>query len=195
MDLNQNNQSSDSSDNSSDISCACATASSAASNVAAAAATKLAGAIGLVGAALSRIVGGLLSVVTYVSLAQLALDALAKAFGFDGFNILETLLGFLQKIIKFFTAFSNTVAAFSNSYKTEMIKAAESTGAFGEELEKAILISDMVLCRSGYSSIMDLSVLKKKALFVPTKGQTEQLYLANHKHNEPKYYPCFLEKI
>ena len=117
---------------------AAVTASSVASNVAAAAATKLAGAIGLVGAALSRIVGGLLSVVTYVSLAQLALDALAKAFGFDGFNILETLLGFLQKIIRFFTAFSDTVAAFSNSYKTEMIKAAESTGAFGEELEKAI---------------------------------------------------------
>lgn len=57
-----------------------------------------------------------------------------------------------------------------------------------EELEKAILISDMILCRSGYSSIMDLSVLKKKALFVPTKGQTEQLYLAKKLKAEGKVF-------
>ncbi len=47
-----------------------------------------------------------------------------------------------------------------------------------KDLQKAVLISKMVLCRSGYSSIMDLSVLKARAFFVPTKGQTEQVYLA-----------------
>ncbi len=39
-------------------------------------------------------------------------------------------------------------------------------------------VSELVICRSGYSSIMDLSILGKKALFVPTPGQTEQEYLA-----------------
>lgn len=142
---------------------AAVTASSAASNVAAAAATKLAGAIGKVGGALSRVVGGLLSVVTYVSLAQLALDALAKAFGFDGFNILETLLGFLQKIIKFFTAFSDTVSAFANSYKTDMIKAAESTGAFGEELENAIKLAN-----KQFKNLLNLQDLVDRGFVTPS---------------------------
>ena len=35
-----------------------------------------------------------------------------------------------------------------------------------------------VICRSGYSSIMDLAVVGQKAILVPTPGQTEQEYLA-----------------
>jgi UDP-N-acetylglucosamine transferase subunit ALG13 len=37
-----------------------------------------------------------------------------------------------------------------------------------------------VVCRSGYSSVMDLLKLKKRALLIPTPGQTEQVYLAKH---------------
>jgi UDP:flavonoid glycosyltransferase YjiC (YdhE family) len=47
-----------------------------------------------------------------------------------------------------------------------------------EELKSLLISSSLVICRSGYSSIMDLSKLGIKALFVPTPGQTEQLYLA-----------------
>ncbi len=36
----------------------------------------------------------------------------------------------------------------------------------------------LVLCRSGYSTIMDLVLLQKPAILVPTPGQTEQEYLA-----------------
>lgn len=39
--------------------------------------------------------------------------------------------------------------------------------------------SEVVVCRSGYSSLMDLAVLRKKAIFVPTPGQSEQEYLAD----------------
>ena len=46
------------------------------------------------------------------------------------------------------------------------------------ELQEAILQSKIIIARSGYSTIMDLAVLKKKVLFVPTPGQTEQEYLA-----------------
>ncbi len=38
--------------------------------------------------------------------------------------------------------------------------------------------SNFIISRSGYSTIMDLIALKKKAFFVPTPGQTEQEYLA-----------------
>jgi predicted glycosyltransferase len=35
-----------------------------------------------------------------------------------------------------------------------------------------------IVCRPGYSSLMDLIRLKRTALFIPTPGQTEQEYLA-----------------
>lgn len=47
-----------------------------------------------------------------------------------------------------------------------------------EKLGEAIASSDVVIARSGYSTIMDLQVLEKKAIFIPTPGQTEQEYLA-----------------
>jgi uncharacterized protein (TIGR00661 family) len=47
-------------------------------------------------------------------------------------------------------------------------------------LNAAINSSGAVVCRSGYSSIMDLAVLGKKALLIPTPGQTEQEYLAEY---------------
>jgi uncharacterized protein (TIGR00661 family) len=46
------------------------------------------------------------------------------------------------------------------------------------ELEHAFNESEMVLCRSGYTTIMDLTKLNKKAFFIPTPGQFEQEYLA-----------------
>ena len=46
------------------------------------------------------------------------------------------------------------------------------------EIETSINESEMVLCRSGYSSVMDLAKLEKKAFFIPTPGQFEQEYLA-----------------
>jgi len=45
-------------------------------------------------------------------------------------------------------------------------------------LEKTINESDIVIARSGYSTVMDLSILGKKAFFIPTPGQFEQEYLA-----------------
>lgn len=47
-----------------------------------------------------------------------------------------------------------------------------------EKLQRVIEQSKLVICRSGYSSIMDLAVLNKKVVFVPTPGQTEQEYLS-----------------
>ncbi len=46
------------------------------------------------------------------------------------------------------------------------------------ELETAINKSEVVVSRSGYTTIMDLAALQKKAFFIPTPGQYEQEYLA-----------------
>ncbi|WP_396155708.1 glycosyltransferase [Flavobacterium sp.] len=46
------------------------------------------------------------------------------------------------------------------------------------EIETAFNESTMVLCRSGYTTVMDLAKLGKKAFFIPTPGQFEQEYLA-----------------
>jgi len=50
----------------------------------------------------------------------------------------------------------------------------------GKELEEKLNQSALILARSGYSTVMDLAVLQKKAFFIPTPGQTEQLYIAQH---------------
>jgi uncharacterized protein (TIGR00661 family) len=46
------------------------------------------------------------------------------------------------------------------------------------QLEQTFNESEIVLCRSGYTTIMDLAKLDKKAFFIPTPGQYEQEYLA-----------------
>lgn len=49
-----------------------------------------------------------------------------------------------------------------------------------DALESAINQSKVVLSRSGYTTIMDLAQLGKKAFFIPTPGQYEQEYLAKY---------------
>ncbi|PKP15429.1 MAG: glycosyltransferase, partial [Bacteroidetes bacterium HGW-Bacteroidetes-23] len=46
------------------------------------------------------------------------------------------------------------------------------------QLEQTFNESELVLCRSGYTTVMDLAKLGKKAFFIPTPGQFEQEYLA-----------------
>ncbi len=48
-----------------------------------------------------------------------------------------------------------------------------------QKLNEILLASEVLVCRSGYSSVMDLAALGKKALLIPTPGQTEQEYLAD----------------
>lgn len=57
-----------------------------------------------------------------------------------------------------------------------------------QELEITLNESNRVLCRSGYTSVMDLAKLHKKAFFIPTPGQFEQEYLAK-KFEEEKIIP------
>ena len=53
-----------------------------------------------------------------------------------------------------------------------------------KQLEQTFNESELVLCRSGYTTIMDLAMLEKKAFFIPTPGQYEQEYLAKKLQDE-----------
>jgi uncharacterized protein (TIGR00661 family) len=49
-----------------------------------------------------------------------------------------------------------------------------------KKLNIAIQQAELVICRSGYSTVMDLIRLQQKAILVPTPGQTEQEYLSDY---------------
>lgn len=57
---------------------------------------------------------------------------------------------------------------------------------------KALLGSSaLVICRSGYSTLMDLAIMGKKALLIPTPGQSEQEYLGDRLRAQGL---CFCQK-
>lgn len=47
-------------------------------------------------------------------------------------------------------------------------------------LQEKMQEASYIISRCGYSTVMDLASLKKKSILVPTPGQTEQEYLADH---------------
>ncbi|APG61435.1 glycosyltransferase [Christiangramia salexigens] len=49
---------------------------------------------------------------------------------------------------------------------------------FGSDLEEAFNGSKHIISRSGYTSLMDMAEMDKKAFLIPTPGQPEQTYLA-----------------
>lgn len=56
-----------------------------------------------------------------------------------------------------------------------------------EELISVLKSAGLVICRSGYSSIMDLHALGLRAMLVPTPGQAEQIYLADYHHTAGRH--------
>ena len=57
-----------------------------------------------------------------------------------------------------------------------------------EKLNEVICASKIVISRSGYSTIMDLAMTGKKAILIPTPGQTEQEYLADNLKRDKIFY-------
>ncbi|HEY6976976.1 MAG TPA: glycosyltransferase [Chitinophagaceae bacterium] len=61
-----------------------------------------------------------------------------------------------------------------------------TTKQFQEVLSK----SEMIISRSGYTTIMEILSLQKKSILIPTPGQTEQEYLALHLMEQQWCYCC-----
>ena len=64
-----------------------------------------------------------------------------------------------------------------------------------KEMQEAMWSSKVILARSGYSTIMDLACLGKRAILVPTPGQTEQEYLANYHHKKKAIFAIEQEEF
>ncbi len=58
------------------------------------------------------------------------------------------------------------------------------------ELNEVMCQSALIVCRSGYTTVMDLEILNKKVLMIPTPGQIEQEYLAERLAKQGK---CILQ--
>ena len=48
------------------------------------------------------------------------------------------------------------------------------------DMQEAIEASEFIISRCGYTTVMEILSLQKKSVFIPTPGQTEQEYLAEH---------------
>jgi UDP-N-acetylglucosamine:LPS N-acetylglucosamine transferase len=55
-------------------------------------------------------------------------------------------------------------------------------------VQQAINNATLIITRSGYTTIMDLAEYKGKVILIPTPGQTEQEYLAEHHTRKDNYY-------
>ena len=64
-----------------------------------------------------------------------------------------------------------------------------------EKMCEALLSAKLILSRPGYSTLMDLAALGKKAVLVPTPGQTEQEYLAERYFKKGIFYKMSQEKF
>lgn len=60
--------------------------------------------------------------------------------------------------------------------------------ATSEEINKIMASSELIICRSGYTSLMDICKMGNLALLIPTPGQTEQEYLAQKLKEEGRFY-------
>jgi hypothetical protein len=65
--------------------------------------------------------------------------------------------------------------------------------ASASDLNRMVLEAGLIVCRSGYTTIMDLVCLSRTALLVPTPGQTEQEYLGRYL-SEKGYFLTVAEK-
>ncbi len=74
-------------------------------------------------------------------------------------------------------------------FKTEDLDSVEIINHIpASELNLVMLQSKIIICRSGYSSVMDLVKLQKQAILIPTPGQTEQEYLADYLKDKNLFY-------
>ena len=88
-----------------------------------------------------------------------------------------------QKLIKEIQSFDGKILFIKGIIESEQKTDQDENVTYynfmtSSEIETAFNESKIVLCRSGYTTVMDLAKLQKKAFFIPTPGQFEQEYLA-----------------
>ncbi len=64
-----------------------------------------------------------------------------------------------------------------------------------KDMSRAFQQSQIIICRSGYTTIMDLIKIGKEAILIPTPGQTEQEYLAEYLMERKNFFSVKQEKF
>ena len=98
-------------------------------------------------------------------------------------HILKELLSYSGKVL-----FIRGLPEKNEEIKNENTSLEINNHLSAEKLNEAILQSDMIISRCGYTTIMDLVKLQKKAILIPTPGQTEQEYLAKYLMENKIFY-------
>jgi len=69
-------------------------------------------------------------------------------------------------------------------------------GYLGRKKQEEIMNrAKLVITRSGYTTLMELVALNKKALLIPTPGQTEQVYLADYHKKKGNFYSVSQDEL
>ena len=105
-----------------------------------------------------------------------------------------------EKLCVELTEFKGSILFVKGLVEAEQKKVKQNNFTFynymeANELETAIQESEYIICRSGYSSIMDLAFLGTKAFLIPTPGQFEQEYLAKKLKKEGSVPSCAQHKF
>lgn len=116
-------------------------------------------------------------------------DLLVLLSGIEGQRIVlenllrEELKRFKGSVLFVRGAFAKTDKPFSKNVKVVDY-------LLSKDLEKAMNSSDVILSRSGYSTVMDVLTLGKKAFYIPAPGQTEQEYLGSYLSRKKYAFSC-----
>jgi len=92
---------------------------------------------------------------------------------------------FENKIADQITEYNGTATIVRGVPSSETILPSTNNIHFYNHLNSELLNEEMakaefVICRAGYSSVMDINAMNKKSILIPTPGQTEQEYLASY---------------
>ena len=79
------------------------------------------------------------------------------------------------------TNFETVIAGGTSKTRTGILRPNITYIAFadGKRLAELIQNAEIIICRSGYSSVMDLVAMNRSAILIPTPGQPEQEYLGD----------------
>lgn len=104
-----------------------------------------------------------------------------------------------QKLAELFSKIDGKHTIVRGTNQGKLIHAPKNTSiinlASANEIQQILNSSKLVICRSGYSSIMDLISAQQKALLIPTPGQPEQEYLATYFSSMGYFSSCSQNEI
>jgi predicted glycosyltransferase len=94
---------------------------------------------------------------------------------------------FEQRIVRWLKNKPFSVAVFQGKQFQSVVREMENITFFSNvddiSFFQLVKWAKLVVARAGYSTIMDLNILQKKAILIPSPQQTEQEYLAEHLKN------------